>query len=152
MKIMKGMAIRLAVVAAMVLSGFLWVDGARAASAAKAKETLDEWLFLNKPEFFRLDPFHIPVIRDGRVVNQVSVLVVIETLGVAHKDKVIDKRRRLYSAFLNDLHGVLSIRNGSGHALNAPAVKQRLKKRAEGILGPGVVKNVLIRSAMKRRR
>ncbi len=63
---------------------------------------------------------------------------------------MIAKWRRLHSAFLNDLHGVLSLRYGSGRPLNAPAVKQRLKRRADRILGPGVVKEVLIQRVQKR--
>lgn len=137
----------------ILAAAFLMGSAAPSHGAAEKRRTpdaLDRFLG-NQAQFFRLDPFNIPVIRDGRVVNQVSLQVTIETLGIADKNKVIAARYKLQSVFLRDLHGVISVRHGNGRPFDASSVKYRLMRRAEQILGPGIAKNILIEQAFNRR-
>ncbi len=118
-----------------------------AGEKSRSPSTIDRFLG-NEPQFFKLLPFNIPVIRDGQVVNQVSLLVSIETFGLADKEKVMDARYKLQDAFLKDLHGVVAINQGEGRPLAVQTVKIRLMRLARRILGGDVVKNVLIESAI----
>lgn len=121
-----------------------------AASKHHTPGALDRFLG-NQTQYFKLDPFNIPVIRDGRVVNEVSLLITVETHGIANKNKIIAARQKLQSAFLSDLHGVISISHGNGRPFDASTVKYRLMRRAQQILGPGIAKDILIESAFNRR-
>lgn len=115
-----------------------------------APSAIDRFLG-NEPQFFKLLPFNIPVIRDGRVVNQVSFIISIETFGLADKEKVMAARYRLQDAFLTDLHGIVAVSHGRGHPVVAESVKIRLKRLARKMLGEKVVKDVLIESAINMR-
>ena len=126
------------------------VPPAHGASEKHSPGALDRFLG-NQAQYFKLDPFNIPVIRDGRVVNQVTLQITVETLGITDKNKVIAARQKLQSAFLTDLHGVISIRHGDGRPFDAASVKYRLMRRAEQVLGPGIAKNILIEHAFNRR-
>ena len=105
----------------------------------------------NQPQFFKLLPFNIPVIRDGRVVSQVSMIISIETFGQADKEKVMEARFKLQNAFLRDLYGIVATRHGSGRPFVAENVKIRLTRLAKKIIGGNVVKDVLIDSSFHMR-
>ncbi len=112
--------------------------------------TLDRFLG-NTPQFFKLQPFYIPVIRDGRVVNQVNLIISIETFGQANKEKVMAARFKLQNAFLRDLYGVIAVRHGNGRPYIAETVKIRLTRLARKIIGGDVVKDVLIEASFTMR-
>ena len=126
-----------------------WVASETAYGASEEKPTspgaLDIFLG-NHPQFFKLLPFNIPVIRDGNVISQVSMIISIETFGLDDKDKVIAARRKLQNAFIRDLYGVISVRHGTGRPFVAESVKFRLTRLAKNIVGQDVVKSVLIES------
>ena len=126
------------------------VSAGAAGGGGKSPSAIDRFLG-NQPQFFKLLPFNIPVIREGRVVNQVSFIISIETFGLADKEKVMAARYRLQDAFLTDLHGVVAISHGNGEPVVARSVKIRLKRLAQKMLGGNIVKDVLIESAVKTR-
>lgn len=131
------------------LFGQAFYGQARAQEAPRPPGTLDRFLG-NQPQFVHLPAFNITVIRDGRVSRMVSVGVVLESLGIAHRDKIFEHRQKLYDAFLRDLHGVLSIQGNTEDQFNLETIRIRLQRRADSILGPGVVRNVLIESTFAR--
>jgi hypothetical protein len=128
----------------------LWLAVAPASAAGqKAGEgsALDRFLG-NQPQFFKLLPFNIPVIRNGAVVNQISFVISIETFGQTDKEKVIKARLKLQNAFLRDLYGVMALRHGDGRPYIAESVKIRLTRLAKNIVGGNAVKDVLIESSI----
>lgn len=138
-------------IAKRILSVFLLaglVAFALPAEAAKDEKRLDQklgkWLFGAEPMFFSMPTFHVPIIRDGKIISHMNIRITVETLGHENRDKVIEKRQKLYSAFLRDLHGVMAFRYRSGLPFDPKAVKVRLLKIAHQIHGKGVVKDVLI--------
>lgn len=126
-------------------------DGPPQPGEGEVLSKLPGWLGGDQPEFFRLPPFNVPTIRERGVVGQIALNITIETLGLANKRKVIEKRVYIQSAFLRDLYGVASINNGSGKALNLDTVKRRLRIVADRLLGEGVVKDVLVENAYTRK-
>ena len=131
----------------------LWLATAPALAAGEKAgqgSALDRFLG-NEPQFFKLLPFNIPVIRDGGVVNQISFVISIETFGLTDKDKVIAARLKLQNAFLRDLYGVMALRHGDGRPYIAESVKIRLTRLAKNIVGGDAVKDVLIESSFNMR-
>ncbi|MDH3241413.1 MAG: hypothetical protein OEO83_12180 [Alphaproteobacteria bacterium] len=139
-----------AILLALGVAAFAAGPGLAAGGEAGSSSAIDRFLG-NQPQFFRLLPFNIPVIQDGRVVNQVSLIVSIETFGLADKEKVMAARYKLQNAFLRDLYGVVAVHHGSGHPVIAESVKIRLKRLARDMLGGDVVKDVLIEAAINMR-
>jgi hypothetical protein len=111
---------------------------------------LTGWLGGEKAQFFRMPVFHLPVIREGRIAAQVSVNVTLETRDARNKNKILENHLKIQSAFLRDLYGLMSLNNGSGRALVVPTVKARLQKVADRVLGPDVVKDILIENVSVR--
>ena len=131
----------------------LWLAAPTAWAAGDESESggaLDQFLG-NYPQFYKLQPFYIPVIRDGEVVNQVNLIISIETFGQADKEKVMAARLRLQDAFLADLNGVVAVRHGNGRPYIAQTIKIRLRRLARKIVGGNVVKDVLIESSFTMR-
>ena len=131
----------------------LWLATAPASAAGQKSgqgSTLDQFLG-NQPQYFKLLPFNIPVIRDGGVVNQISFIISIETFGLTDKDKVIAARLQLQNAFLRDLYGVIALRHGDDRPYVAESVKIRLTRLAKNIVGGNAVKDVLIESSFNMR-
>ncbi len=128
-----------------------WAAGDKAEGhKAESGSALDQFLG-NYPQFYKLQPFHIPVIRDGEVVNQVNLIISIETFGQANKEKVMAARLRLQDAFLRDLNAVIAVRHGNGRPYIAQTIKTRLRRLARKIVGGDVVKDVLIESSFTMR-
>lgn len=129
-------------------------DGAPKKSDGKkdgsSLDKLPDWLGGPSAQYFRLAPFHLTVIRDGRVAGQVSLNVTVETASRSENQTIIEKRGQIHSAFLRDLHAVLSLDNGSGRAFSPNTVKTRLQNVADRLLGPGVIRAILIENVYTR--
>lgn len=137
--------------AIVLAAGGAAVSGQRLALAAESEgqgdgEGIMEWLGNGQVHFYRMAPFHVPVIRDGQVLQQVTLSVTLETGDSSMQETVIEHRRLLYSAFLRDLHAVLAIQASRG-GVNLETVKIRLKRIADKVLGPGIARDVLVESA-----
>ncbi len=103
------------------------------------------------PEYYTLRPFTMSIVRDGRIARHVSLLVTLETRGLANKDKILEARKRLQDAFFRDLHGVMSIRRKDGKSFKASVLKKRLMAVSKRVLGEDIVRDILIEIALERR-
>jgi flagellar basal body-associated protein FliL len=102
-------------------------------------------------EYYTLQPFTVPIVRDGRIARHVSLLVTLETRGLANKDKILEARKRLRDSFLRDLHGVMSIRRKDGRSFKTSVLKKRLMAVSKRVLGEDIVRDILIETAFERR-
>ncbi|MCH7542027.1 MAG: hypothetical protein IIB65_00115 [Proteobacteria bacterium] len=102
-------------------------------------------------EFYTLQPFVIPIVRNGRIARHVSLLITLETRGMANKDKILEARKHLRDSFLRDLHGVMSIRRKDGRAFKTSVLKKRLMAVSKRVLGEDIVRDILIQVALERR-
>lgn len=94
--------------------------------------------------YFQLQPFNVPVIRNGKLVQMVSVAVIVEVRGLINQGVMMDQRQRLRDAFLRDIHGVASIQRPDGRVMDSHVLKTRLMMVSERILGPGIIDDVLV--------
>ncbi len=102
-------------------------------------------------EYYTLQPFVIPIVRNGRIARHVSLLITLETRGVANKDKILEARKRLRNSFLRDLHGVMSIRRKDGRSFKTSVLKKRLMAVSKRVLGEDIIRDILIEAALERR-
>jgi hypothetical protein len=142
---------RLAIIFALLAVLSIVPLSARAAGSGDVMSKLPTWLGGDKPEFFRLPPFNVPMIRSTGVMGQVSLMVTVETRGISNKATIIEKRRVLQSAFLRDLYGVAAMSNRSGRPVNLNTVKVRLMQVSDRVLGAGVVRDILVTNVYTRR-
>jgi hypothetical protein len=103
------------------------------------------------PEVYTLRPFTVPIVRDGRIAKHVSVLITLETRGLANKNKILEARKRLQDSFFRDLHGVMSFRRKDGKSFKTSVLKKRLMAVSKRVLGDDIVRDILIKIALERR-
>lgn len=114
------------------------------------KSVLPDWFNRQSTEYFTMPPFVMPVIAGDSVDRQVTLLVTLETTGVDNKDKIVENRVRLQDAFFRDIYGVLSVKRE--HDRNyVDAVRVRLQRVGDRVLGPGVIGGVLVKATYDRR-
>ena len=112
---------------------------------------LDNLLGEGDAEYYTLQPFTVPVVRNGRIAKHVSFVITLETSGLANKDKILEARKRLRDSFLRDLHGVMSIRRKDGRSFKTSVLKKRLMAASKRVLGEDIVRDILIEIALERR-
>lgn len=102
--------------------------------------------------FVNLRPIVLPVIEGNAVTRQVGILLTLELGDDFSAESIEPKRRQLMDAFITELHRIYGWRSGQTRVVNETLIKTRLLKTADGVLGPGVVRAVLIRQLVEQER
>ncbi len=101
--------------------------------------------------FVQLDPVILPIIDKSGVTQTVSLVIVIETADDASKAEILKLAPRLKDAFIQDMYGVLNqevmVRGG---VIQVTALKTRLHKISNRVLGEGTAKDVLLQVVQQR--
>ena len=125
--------------------------------AWSAKDDGKKWFGLGNllgeedAEYYTLQPFIVPIVRDGRIAKHVSLLITLETRGLTNKDKILEARKRLQHSFFRDLHAVMSIRRKDGRSFKTSVLKKRLMVVSKRVLGEDIIRDILIKVAFERR-
>lgn len=130
----------------------LFVLPINAATSASVKPSTDEtggFTFPGfeadtEPRFLQFDQINVPVVRNGKAAQIISIVVTVEVKGYANKTKVMEQSRQLRDAFLRDIHGVASYQRADGRIIDPQVVKARLLSISRRIMGPDVIENILV--------
>lgn len=98
-----------------------------------------------------VDPLTIPVIHDGRVVQHMSFLLVLNVNDEDELRIVYKAMRRLKDAYIKELHVLLSRRFIWENDDISPFVKKRLMAASERVVGQGVIEEVVLRALSTRK-
>src|SRR5579872_3030900 len=102
------------------------------------------------PVFVKLPLFNIPVIEGDKVTRQVTVGVAFELVEGVKAESVDEKKPALIDAFFRDLYSMFGQRSGISRVAVEASIKQRLGQSADRVLGPGIVRQVLILELLER--
>src|SRR5262249_44253370 len=94
--------------------------------------------------------FVIPVIEKDQVTRQVSLGIALELADGQEPDSIDPKKPVVVDAFLSDLYGMFAQRGGASRIAEQGSIKARLARTADRVLGPGVVRQVLIQQLYER--
>jgi len=97
-------------------------------------------------DFVEVGPIFLPVLGKRGIEQNISVTVVIEVDGKETADEVEKVKPRLADAFIQDLYGALRSPGTGRELLDVSAIKGRIEKKAQEILGDEVVKDVLLKN------
>ena len=101
--------------------------------------------------FVQLDPLILPVVGKDGLTQLVSLVIVIETPDEAGKQHVTYMAPKLKDAFIQDMYGALNHEDVMrGGIIEVTALKNRLQKVSERVMGEGVVNNVLLQVVQQR--
>jgi flagellar FliL protein len=96
-------------------------------------------------EFVQLDPLMLPVMGDDGVSQMISLVVTLEVADAPTMEKVKKLSPKLTDAYIQDMYGVLNQKAAMpGGVVQVGLIKQRLQKATVGVLGDGVVSNILL--------
>lgn len=101
------------------------------------------------PLFIDMDPLIIPVTREDRVVKYTSLAIKLEVASPAAKTKVEQFMPYVRDAFLTRLMVVLS-RGDPSQPYDPEKLKRQLLAESEKVLGPDMVKDVLLGATAER--
>jgi hypothetical protein len=102
------------------------------------------------PAFVKLPLFNIPVIEGDKVTRQVRVGLALELVEGLKADSIDEKKPAVIDAFFRDLYGMFGQRSQTPRVAVERSIKQRLAQTAERVLGPGMVRQVLILELLER--
>ena len=134
-------------------SGSAPAEPAPASSDHDGKEDLTRSIAPNQqPLFVTIDNLHIPIIGDDGPEQLLSLIVSLEVKDLPTAENVRVRTPRLADAYMRALYGALyrgSIRNGT--LVDVTKVKRKLEVATEEVLGPNIVRNVLVQAVAQRR-
>ena len=103
------------------------------------------------PIFIPIDRITVAVFRDGEVAQHLIFILKLEVADRAASGLVIEKMPRLTDAFMRDLHALASAPNAATDGLDMALAKRRLMNTSIRVLGPDIVRNVLIDRSIVRK-
>lgn len=96
-------------------------------------------------EFVQLDPLMLPVMGEDGVSQMISLVVTLEVADTHTMETVKKMAPKLTDAYIQDMYGVLNQKASMpGGVIQVGLIKQRLQKATVGVLGDGVVSNILL--------
>ncbi len=135
-------------VAALVLGGGGYIgwmqyfaDGSGEGAGGGSAPVGDQALFVE------LDPLTAPFLRDGKFAHYVLLVVNLEVGSERDIERVREMLPRLRDAFVTELHALAATRSPDQRLINVGRVKARLIAGTHRVLGPGVVRDVLVQLA-----
>jgi flagellar FliL protein len=139
----------------LLMGALAWSASPAHAVGAKKDESAKEEGERGKkgqPEtnFIQLDPFVVPVIRNGQLQRHVTLSLTIEANNPASRTKVEAAMPRVRDAFARDLHALLAVVPYDGSGALLQSITQRLARVAERTVGGGLIKAVLLQGAVDR--
>ena len=123
---------------------------ASSAQAADRTEKSEAPAVAGAPSYVRLDPIFVPIITGDQVTQQVGVTLMLQLVENKEKGDVESKRIPLYDAFFRDLYGYFQDRAVASGRVDQLYLKTRLLKTANRVVGPDLVKEVLIEQLFAR--
>ena len=102
------------------------------------------------PTFVKLPLFNIPVIEGDKVTRQVTVGVALELADGVKAASIDEKKPAVIDAFFRDLYSMFGQRSQVSRVAVEGSIKQHLARTAEQVLGPGVVRQVLVLQLLER--
>lgn len=105
----------------------------------------------NGPIFVQLPIFQVPVIQGNQVRLQVSLTVALELVQGLSADSIEPKKPLLIDAFLRDLYAIFAQRANQSRVADDQLIRVRLQQIADRVLGPGIVRRVLIQQLFEQK-
>lgn len=104
------------------------------------------------PTFVELQPIILSVFEGNEVSRQARIALALELASGKTAGDIEPLKPRLLDAFIGELNGIYEERRHADRVIDPAVIKPRLLETATRILGPGVVKDVLIQQAFERPR
>ena len=113
--------------------------------AAHANESAESEEAPAGPQFVPVGPITVPVMREGRIYQYVTVSVKLETKDAAGAEAINARLPSLNDAYLSSLYGAFYVgRDMNGQLIDLDKLRTRLTVANNKVLPPDTVQNILI--------
>lgn len=102
-------------------------------------------------QYFRLDPFTVPVMGPDSITRHLTFIVTLELTDDALRDKVRQNLPRLRHAINASLFQLVTVRRDDGSLPPLATVKRRMLEVTKQVAGGDTVRDVLMESVYERR-
>ena len=103
-------------------------------------------------EFVEMAPLVLPIIDEQGVNQVVSVVIVLEVANSDDASMVEKNSPRLKDAYIQDMYGVLNKHAAlKGGVVQVGAIKDRLHRISQDVMGDGIIQDVLLQVVQQRR-
>jgi flagellar protein FliL len=105
---------------------------------------------LNANPYVRFAQIVVPIIEGDKVTKQMGVTLTLQLYDGKSRREVDAKRPLLTDAFVQFLYGYFQQRAGLKTPIDEAVLKERLRQTAARVVGPDMVKEVLIQQFFER--
>lgn len=117
-------------------------------AAAMAEEEVG---LIAATRFIEIKPLVMPIIREGRVILHLTLIMAVELVHPLEKEEVKQLVRPLRDAIFTELHSLFALRYVQERGYDLPFVKERIYRVSERVIGKGLIKAVLIQRMNRRK-
>lgn len=139
----------LALTAAAALASVLPLQ-AFASDAGPARTRAPRPSRLSATRFYTFDPFTIPLLTDGVVREQFTLVIAVELKEEGQREEVAELEPKLRDAMYKELYRMVTFRRAGSPIPVIDAFKMRLYEIARRIAGDEIVSALLVQQAYKR--
>lgn len=104
------------------------------------------------PQFVKVGPINVPVLRDGRVAQYLMLVVALEAKDADAAKQLENRMPQIKDAYLSSLFGALHISAGSGELVDVAMIRSKVEAANTRILPAGLVNNVFLQQVEQRPR
>lgn len=122
----------------------------REPSPEEATAEADQYAGVPTSPFIELEPMIVPVIRDGRVAQHVTLMLTVDLTEPLPLDQLKRKVPPVRDALFSELHAAYALRYVQDRGFESEFMLERLRRAAEQALGDGTVHEILIRNFQQR--
>ena len=97
-----------------------------------------------------MSPLVVPVIANDQIVSHLAIEFQLELYNDLQAPKVKEVLPQLMDGYLRSLQVIASRRGDNGAKFDIVALKERMLMVSKAIVGPDVIRNILIQRAFER--
>lgn len=119
--------------------------------AQEASEVVEEDVEVKRvdPIFYDLDAMMVPVIQDGELRRNISIVFRLE-IHQDHEEEAKQRMSQLHDVYLRALYDLIPQQYETRETLDLRKIKDRLMVITERVVGKGVIKDILVLTVFER--
>lgn len=104
------------------------------------------------PQFVKVGPINVPVLRDGRVAQYLMLVVALEAKDADAAKQLESRMPQIKDAYLSSLFGALHISSSSSELVDVAMIRTKIEAANTRVLPAGLVNNVFLQQVEQRPR
>jgi flagellar basal body-associated protein FliL len=100
--------------------------------------------------FLELDALNVPVIQDGKIQRYILLRVTLDMRDDEVRTSALSYMPKLRDKLFNDLYGYFENLPANAQGVNIKAIKRRMLRTSNEVLGDGAVQKILVQGVFER--